>query len=187
MDGYNVEYNTYILNVDPLLYVADSIFLKYITIPDSEYLRFAPGKRYPVSGGYGSSNIANPYLSLEYIKDTLLTLIYENKMDIEEFRVNKLFDTKSIYKGKSYIHNSNIYLEEIIYEYIPGISVRDASMLYNIVVKIYNTIEKFNIPSVNIIDIDIETHQFLVIDRGSIYEYRYKEYLMFRDSNIDIG
>ena len=131
------------------------------------------------------SNIPyHPYLSAYMIKDIIESTIIDHASSIIDFEYNTINGVRNpIYDNVYRDDNNRMYIEDIIFKYVPNIIKKD----YELILAIwYNDIYGKIIPIVEkyhdyIWHIDIIRPYFILNKGMNIYEYRFKELKGYHD------
>lgn len=173
-----------VLDIEEEMWRLEDIFKKYIPIPEGAV--FIPNNRLPIEGYALHNNkhselVSNrpylPYICLECVSNILTNFVYRYNPYKEVFKRNDI-----IANGENLISVVDYEIEEIIGWYIDYIDTNDLEEVIDICNRIYSKMKVYTkqIPK-NIITFDFEGPNYLLVDRGDVHEFRYKEILDKKD------
>ncbi len=174
--------NKYILNIEDMLVGMEVIISKYNVVPQG--LRFVPGRRAPL---YDSSNLDEcqnkvisptpyyPYLSAYIVRDLFYLYIMNRNEHKNLFSKNPMVPENNV---KVYYneHDLGTTVDGVIAHYIPNITIADLDAMNNLVS--YSVDELWCIVKRSrnsIYEIDVETKNFVVIQKEDIRALRFQE------------
>lgn len=171
----------YVLDIDNQLRLIDDILVRYQPLCVDPSLRFSPYTRYPVYGeeyslykGHSviSSRPYYPWVGLQSVLDSLSMLIYAFRDDVQIYIKNPMLEVS---KNFCPFFDTEVY--EIFYNKFGIIMDNDFTLIHNNIMFIFRHIVKPLIPmnDKNIWEFEIDKHIVLLVNKGNIYEHRFKE------------
>lgn len=166
----------YILNIDNLLRPIEDTLTPYHDFINAVFI---PGKRFPVTGGdkehpKASSTPHHPFLSAIVFKDVLELYFCENSAFKELLFTNPLVEGLNT---PLYSISKDMDIHDILYGSFPKLRVDDVNKIVDTFKTIlYSTLPKQLVfDSTCVYEIEIESSEFIVHNKGPIKAIRFDE------------